>query len=194
VQEDVLSIRNSDATSPMTQLAREIAVRTARSGDAYRKYGFVEAVLISKKRLACQSPVPRASNIVPNKSKHPEDDKCQASDCDNPCYKRGPVSGLFLCEVCRRYEINHKFSINSAERATYLHEKEHGKPQAPKPNGGVCEGNHCEAEHTQRGAVSKLHLCNSCKTYQFRQQLGINSAEGIAWQLQRNEKRRKTGH
>jgi hypothetical protein len=50
----------------MTQLAREIAVRTARSGDAYRKYGFVEAVLISKKRLACQSPVPRASNIVPN--------------------------------------------------------------------------------------------------------------------------------
>ena len=45
---DVLSIRNSDATSPMTQLERKIAVRTARRGDAYQNYGFVEAVVNSK--------------------------------------------------------------------------------------------------------------------------------------------------
>lgn len=47
--------------------------------------------------------------------------------------QRGPVSGLFLCEFRARYGINHKFSINSAERTTYLYEKEHGKPQSSNP-------------------------------------------------------------
>jgi hypothetical protein len=60
----VLSCRNSEGASPLTQLAREIAVRTARSGDTYRIYGFAQAVTISRRGLACQSQVPRASKIV----------------------------------------------------------------------------------------------------------------------------------
>ena len=116
------------------------------------------------------------------------DNKCQAKDCDAQAVQRGTVSGLFLCHKCRNYERIHRFSINGAERAAYLQEKEQKVDTRPKD--GLCEATHCETKHGKRGSVSKLYLCNSCMAYEYTRKRSVNSNDGIKWQVQRNEKSR----